>query len=81
LLTLLGYPPSSGTDPNVYYKLNINSAASNAFTGTYPVDMETDDYIYLRINDYSTVIPQTLGDTFFTVFAKIPINLDFLVAF
>ena len=35
-----------------------------------------DPYIYMRINDYSTVIPQTIGDTYFTVFAKIPITVE-----
>jgi hypothetical protein len=45
-------------------------------TATYLPDLNTDDYIYININDYSTVVPQTINDTYFTVFAKIPITVD-----
>jgi hypothetical protein len=45
-------------------------------TATYLPDLNTDDYIYLNINDYSTVVPQTTNDTYFTVFAKIPVTVD-----
>jgi hypothetical protein len=45
-------------------------------TATYLPDLNTDDYIYLNINDYNTVIPQTINDTYFTVFAKIPVTVD-----
>jgi uncharacterized protein YicC (UPF0701 family) len=38
--------------------------------------LNTDDYIYISINDYSTVVPQTINDTYFTVFAKIPVTVD-----
>jgi len=38
--------------------------------------LNSDDYIYISINDYSTVIPQTVNNTYFTVFAKIPILVD-----
>jgi hypothetical protein len=45
-------------------------------TATYFPDLNTDDYIYININDYNTVIPQTINDTYFTVFAKIPVTVD-----
>ena len=38
--------------------------------------MNMDTYIYMRINDWATVTPQTDNDTFFTVFAKILVNVD-----
>jgi hypothetical protein len=44
--------------------------------GTETPNFNIDPYIYMRINDYSTVIPQTIGDAYFTVFAKIPITVD-----
>lgn len=40
------------------------------------IDMNADSYIYLQINDWSTIIPQTTNDTFFTVFAKIPVTIN-----
>jgi hypothetical protein len=39
-------------------------------------DLNIDTYIYLKINEYSLVIPQTLNDTYYTVFAKIPIVVE-----
>jgi hypothetical protein len=40
------------------------------------VDMNTDTYIYLQINDWNTVTPQVSNDAYFTVFAKIPVTVD-----
>jgi hypothetical protein len=48
----------------------------NILTATYLPDLNTDDYIYMNVNDYSTVVPQTINDTYFTVFAKIPVTVD-----
>jgi len=45
-------------------------------SATREPEFNVDPYIYMRINDYSTVIPQTIGDTYFTVFAKIPISVE-----
>jgi hypothetical protein len=59
------------TSPTLYKNKTINS--SNSLTALYLPDLETDDYIYIRINDYTTVVPQTVNDTYFTVFAKIPL--------
>lgn len=73
---LMGFKPTvysnrlinqTGTDPNI---------VGNSITATYLPDLNTDDYIYLNINDYSTVVPQTINDTYFTVFAKIPVTVD-----
>ena len=82
-----GYTPSSiplfdplgivmgfSSNSSVYQNVRIDSGQS--LTAIYLPDLNTDDYIYLRINDYSTVIPQTLNDTYFNVFAKIPITVD-----
>jgi len=40
------------------------------------VDMNSDTYIYLQINDWNTVTPQVSNDAYFTVFAKIPVAVD-----
>jgi hypothetical protein len=50
--------------------------SSSTLTGQFLPDLNSDDYVYLVINDYSTVIPQTVNNTFFTVFAKIPIGVN-----
>jgi hypothetical protein len=57
----------TGSDPNI---------VRNSITATYLPDLNTDDYIYININDYSTVVPQTVNDTYFTVFAKIPVTVN-----
>jgi len=44
-------------------------------TGTYTPNLNTDDYIYMELNDYATVTPQTVNNTYFPVFAKIPIRV------
>jgi hypothetical protein len=62
------------TNPTLYKNKTINS--SNSLTAVYLPDLNTDDYIYMTINDYSTVVPQTVNDTYFTVFAKIPVTVD-----
>lgn len=49
---------------------------SSTLTAEFLPDLNSDDYIYLAINDYNTVIPQTVNNTFFTVFAKIPITVN-----
>ena len=45
-------------------------------TAEFEPDLNIDTYIYLKINEYSLVIPQTLNDTYYTVFAKIPVVVD-----
>ena len=62
------------TSPTLYQ--NVPMYGSNTLTAIYLPDLNTDDYVYMRMNDYNTVIPQTVNDTFFTVFAKIPITVD-----
>jgi hypothetical protein len=57
-----------------YQGVTLNS--TNFLTATYLPDLNTDDYIYLRINDYNTVIPQTVNDTYFSVFSKIIVSVD-----
>ena len=50
--------------------------APGGLVGTYFPDLNTDEYIYLAINEYSTVIPQTTDGSYFPVFAKIPVSVD-----
>jgi hypothetical protein len=64
-----------GFKPRVY-STKIDGTTVPFITATYLPDLNTDDYIYININDYSTVVPQTINDTYFTVFAKIPITVD-----
>ena len=56
------------------YNYELNSNAS--IVSEDYIDMNADTYIYLAINDWATVTPQTQNDTYFTVFAKIPITVD-----
>jgi len=68
--TVLGFPAN-------YSNLSTTASGSaNLVTGTYLPDTNTDDYIYIKINDYTTVIPQTVNNTYFPVFAKIPITVS-----
>ena len=63
-----------GFDPNDNSGYTNKKIEGESFiTAKFPPDLEPDDYIYLRLNDYATVTPQAVNDTFFTVFAKIPI--------
>jgi hypothetical protein len=55
---------------------NVTLNSTTFLTATYLPDLNTDDYIYLRVNDYNTVIPQTVNDTYFSVFAKIIVAVD-----
>jgi hypothetical protein len=48
---------------------------SSTLTAQFLPDLNSDDYIYISVNDYNTVLPQTVNNTFFTVFAKIPITV------
>lgn len=61
------------TSPTLYQGIQIDS--THSLTALYLPDLETDDYIYMSMNDYTTVVPQTVNDTYFTVFAKIPIKV------
>ena len=63
-----------GFKSTIYSNVLINQ--TNSITATYLPDLNTDDYIYMNVNDYSTVVPQTINDTYFTVFAKIPVTVD-----
>jgi hypothetical protein len=64
-----------GFKPRVY-STKIDGTTVASITATYLPDLNTDDYIYININDYNTVVPQTINDTYFTVFAKIPVTVD-----
>lgn len=58
---------------DVYYTMNSSTFSIQSEDA---IDMNADTYIYLQINDWATVTPQTANDTYFTVFAKIPIIVD-----
>jgi hypothetical protein len=64
-----------GFDPNDNSTYSNVSLSTGSIVAKFPPDLEPDDYFYLRINDYATVVPQAVNDTFFTVFAKIPITV------
>ena len=53
-----------------------NYSGVSSVTGVYLPDTNVDDYIYIAVNDYSSVTPQSLDNTYFSVFAKIPITVD-----
>lgn len=45
-------------------------------SGEDMIDMNADKYIYLTLSDWNNVQHETADNSFFTVFAKIPINVD-----
>jgi hypothetical protein len=53
-----------------------NYSGVSTVTATYLPDTNVDDYIYIGINEYNVVTPQTLDNTYFPVFAKIPMTVD-----
>jgi len=53
-----------------------NYSGVSTVTGIYLPDTNVDDYIYMAINEYNSVTPQTLDNTYFSVFAKIPMTVD-----
>jgi hypothetical protein len=53
-----------------------NYSSTKLVTGIYLPDTNVDDYIYMAINEYNSVTPQTLDNTYFSVFAKIPMIVD-----
>lgn len=72
------YDYASGrlTKTPVIYTLTCAAAGSDNETAEFEPDLNIDTYVYLKINEYSLVIPQTLNDTYYTVFAKIPVVVD-----
>jgi hypothetical protein len=76
------YSSNGVTKTPIIYNLTCAAPVSPATTSTdiesaeFEPDLNIDTYIYLKINEYSLVIPQTLNDTYYTVFAKIPIVVD-----
>jgi hypothetical protein len=71
-------PVDSGTEASIgaYGTCSEPCNIVPIVTGTYLPDTNTDEYIYLAVNDYSSVTPQTLNNTYFPVFAKIPMSVD-----
>ena len=69
------------TEPQLFDTLGTslgfskNESGESAVTATYLPDTNVDDYIYMAINDYNVVTPQTLDNTYFSVFAKIPMTV------
>jgi len=79
------YTSGGVSNPNaIIYTLTNMTPAPPATSNTsiltiqaeFEPDLNIDTYIYLKINEYSLVIPQTLNDTYYTVFGKIPIVVD-----
>ncbi len=84
--------PKSVVTPQVYptlpqalgfteVSIDTEEIRQPAYSGTLiesedAIDMNMDTYIYLQINDWNTVTPQVTNDTYFTVFAKIPVTVD-----
>jgi hypothetical protein len=48
---------------------------TSTVTGTYLPDLNTDEYIYIAINEYTNITPQSVNNTYFPVFAKIPMTV------
>ena len=61
------------SDTNQYYNIRLDTLP---ISGRYFLDINPDKYIYLKINDYETVTPQNINDTYYSVFAKIPITIS-----
>jgi hypothetical protein len=75
------YSSNGVTKTPIIYNLTCAAPAPGGTTtdiesAEFEPDLNIDTYIYLKINEYSIVIPQTLNDTYYTVFAKIPIVVD-----
>ena len=74
ILSMLGFnqlktTSISGVALTTY--LNVSSLKSEDV-----INMNVDTYFYIAINDWNNVEHQSKNDSFFTVFAKIPINVD-----
>lgn len=69
---MLGFVVSQNLDDSTYYNKTLNTVP---LIGSYSLDVNPDNYLYLKINDYSTIIPQSINDTYYTVFARIPVNV------
>lgn len=71
------YNYSPGGVRPISIKYNLNYTTEEVSTSAeFEPDLNIDTYIYLKINEYNIVIPQTLSDTYYTVFAKIPVVVD-----
>ena len=70
------------TSPQLFDTLGTSLGFSQNYngvstvTGIYLPDTNVDDYIYMAINEYNSVTPQSLDNTYFSVFAKIPMTVD-----
>lgn len=70
------------TSPQLFDTLGTSLGFSKNYTGVstvtgiYLPDTNVDDYIYMAINEYNNVTPQSLDNTYFSVFAKIPMIVD-----
>ena len=85
-----GNPATPQVYPTLLSMLGFYKQASSSVSGlaltTYlnaqtivsedPINTNVDPYIYLAINDWNTVEHQTKNDSFFTVFAKIPVSVE-----
>jgi len=74
LLSMLGFYKQTSSNVSglaVTTYLNAQTIVSEE-----PVNTNVDPYIYLAINDWNTVEHQTKNDSFFTVFAKIPVSVE-----
>jgi hypothetical protein len=76
------YSSDDASKTDIIYSLTCSSPVPPDTTTTdnesaeFEPDLNIDTYIYLKINEYSLVTPQTLNDTYYTVFAKIPVVVD-----
>jgi hypothetical protein len=74
-------PSSVPREPQLFDTLGTSLGFSKNFTNIssivaiYLPDTNVDDYIYMVINDYTNVTPQTLDNTYFSVFAKLPMTV------
>jgi len=85
-----GNPTTPQVYPTLLYMLgfsqlktpNISGVALTTYLNTAtlvsedPMSTNVDNYFYISINDWNNVLHQSKNDSFFTVFAKIPVNVD-----
>lgn len=50
--------------------------SNGGVAGEDPIDMNADSYIYLSVADWNNIQHETADNTFFTVFARIPVVVD-----
>jgi hypothetical protein len=72
---MLGYNQQKTTNMSGV-ELTTYTNVSGIIVSEDITDTNVDTYLYLAINDWNNVEHQSKNDSFFTVFAKIPVSVD-----